>query len=721
MSNSRRSPRHLRLAPLFALAALAAIGCQADDAAVDPSGPSLTVVGSNICGRNILPVTEVENVREGKYITLDLVATGIDPATPSREMTEGTTVEFVIDEATTTGRAFFVTKSDDDFASGPRPMTGRTAREQVYCVGQGDVYVHARVTDYQPNGEGIAETVTTLRAFPIRCIDAVQYQDTCGPVDFGPGVAPTDDMGIDEGVADAGDAEPDAAPILSPWTVRYLPPDDVEGLILSVRGSAGTRPDNTILQFKVLEGATPIAGVPVLFEITGADGAGGGLPGGVQLRAEPESPGTREEVQADAEYADQYQQSFDGDIDDDESAQYAVTDASGTVTVRVIAGRVAGSLSVRAVAFRNEQLDWDRSRALIIRGGIPSQYGFDLDCDDTIIPGFSHREYDPDIDVQHYGLGHEVGTQCRVQLVDILGGRIDREQRVFFLTEAGSVDQEAGLDEEGGATTMLRVGQPPPKDVEPEAWEEPFVNPNTHRDVVFNPRDGLVRIVAFTRGEEDFNDLNGNLIFDGIDTQEPGQKLAEPYLDANDNGTRDADERFRDSDGNGLWYSPQIGHTWRASTDIWTSTTVLWTGDLRTDLEQNAVQLAECNAAEGCFTEGGPGECAQAQAPLNFDLGGAMVLEGTFLDDNGNCLGGRGQGEVTLTPPADMIVEGEFLTRGLSGQFCWAGFERPRGKTFRWTMVNATTENEDALTVDLSYQSLRGDSHSISWSFGVCR
>ncbi len=88
-----------------------------------------------------------------------------------------------------------------------------------------------------------------------------------------------------------------------------------------------------------------------------------------------------------------------------------------------------------------------------------------------------------------------------------------------------------------------------------------------------NPRDNLVTMIAVTTGEEGFIDQNNNGTFD------PGETffdLAEPFVDANDDGICDATERFIDANGNGV--CDVKNGQWDANTLIWVQERIIWTG-----------------------------------------------------------------------------------------------------------------------------------------------
>jgi hypothetical protein len=112
----------------------------------------------------------------------------------------------------------------------------------------------------------------------------------------------------------------------------------------------------------------------------------------------------------------------------------------------------------------------------------------------------------------------------------------------------------------------------------PEPWRDDPIRPGRRN----NPRDNLVAMIAVTTGEEGYDDLNNNGQCDGCeqitDTGEFKRKhdLTEPFVDNNDDGTRQPHERFVDANGNGQWDGKNGKHD--ESTLIWVQERLLWTG-----------------------------------------------------------------------------------------------------------------------------------------------
>lgn len=83
------------------------------------------------------------------------------------------------------------------------------------------------------------------------------------------------------------------------------------------------------------------------------------------------------------------------------------------------------------------------------------------------------------------------------------------------------------------------------------------------------PDDGIVTVLAVTRGEEPFIDANGNGVYD---TGEVFTDIPEPFIDTNGNGQFDAAEpfeRFTDVDGNLQWDEAQSPGVWDGNAVIW--------------------------------------------------------------------------------------------------------------------------------------------------------
>lgn len=202
--------------------------------------------------------------------------------------------------------------------------------------------------------------------------------------------------------------------------------------------------------------------------------------------------------------------------------------------------------------------------------GTNSANRFGFWCTPSSLPGFSQ-------------FGSEI--QCRVSAADVSGNFVPGQ--VLFLKEAGGVPRSASLVSvpmEGGAANLTyRAECPYPRDVASSGSSDPgaackFQNNclavPAEESRTCNPRDTWATLVAvITDGSEAFQDLNGNRTWD------PGENytdLAEPFVDADDDKTRDDDEDFFDANNNGKWDARN--GKWDSSTAIWTTAKVVWTG-----------------------------------------------------------------------------------------------------------------------------------------------
>ncbi|MFZ5788014.1 MAG: hypothetical protein ACOY3Y_16370 [Acidobacteriota bacterium] len=193
---------------------------------------------------------------------------------------------------------------------------------------------------------------------------------------------------------------------------------------------------------------------------------------------------------------------------------------------------------------------------------------------------------------------------------------------VSFLTEAGTIgpSETSTSNLVGDAVILYKTSFPLPMDVDPGTfswsptgvdgtdathtgeylaplWMHPFnwvedpLNPAigprmneprrpdpirrvNNAPLTNNPRDNLVAMIAVTSGEEGFTDTNNNGQFDqGVETFDD---LTEPFVDANDDGTWNENERFIDVNGNRQWDGKN--GKWDSNTLIWRQERLLWTG-----------------------------------------------------------------------------------------------------------------------------------------------
>lgn len=756
--------------------ALSIAGCDdGADPGDDPTEPSLRVLGTTDCGKIFLPTVLPDELRNEQFRTMAITVSGRDPTTASGQIAANTEVQLsqtaeggegavAFLSAYATGRASNLDQLmalEQAGASTPLTFVTGTAADRIICVTPGQVRISARVADYN----GVAVSTATPQTFVVVCQTPAQYEVSCGePVvpdmglpdmDLPDGDVP-DGGGGDMSDVDMGDDRPGL------WSISFVPPEDPSELIIGIRNSGLGRTDNVALQFQVGELGSPLPDIPVKFVLSSITQPGVTVSGSGNGAAN---------VWEDAE----------------EGESIVLTGAAGVSSVRVIAGGTPGLAVLRAVALRlpeepaaraqlftdadctddgrdgyncmfeaycrrtlREQdgaeretlCQADRSSQVVIRAGIPSGRGMQLDCDEDVLPAFTRREGD------RWLVSNEPGTDCELQVADRVNGRVDEGTQIFFLTEAGTVNQFGRLDEDGRAITHHRVGLPPPRDVRPDDYE---LDAGYYRDG-FNPRDGLVRLVAVTKGEEDFNDTNGDKIFSpGTDILEPGQDLPEPYIDVNDNGEWDDGEEFRDANNDGVW--TDSNGEWDSNTEIWVSTTVLWVGELfscygsegqwdnnpdcgcllpdgeraqyecedHVGQQQRDFRTVTVACTNDLCAVPGRGDACEGSA---FELlpGARFGVETRFWDINGNCLNGRGEGSVAFNAPAGIEItsggNGDLLRRD-----CFSAFERPIGQVLRTNVLDTGMGGQPLATLaaSVNYRTIDGDQLTHTTNVSLCR
>jgi hypothetical protein len=239
--------------------------------------------------------------------------------------------------------------------------------------------------------------------------------------------------------------------------------------------------------------------------------------------------------------------------------QQARTGADGRVSTTLKSGRTATSATVLATAQVGSVVLSAESPALAIVGAKPNAGQFSFSCETRNVGGF---------------VEDGINTECTVRLADRYSNKIGFATNVLFRTEAGSIEGSAVTsdsgDDMGSATVVITTQDPRPVDVDPAAGE-PFIIDGAYTR---NPRDGLVTLIAYTTGEEWFDDVNGNGEYD---EGEQFEDLGEPFIDSDDNGVwSPGDKQLIDLNGNEQWDGPN--GQWDGDTQIWRPYWVVWTG-----------------------------------------------------------------------------------------------------------------------------------------------
>lgn len=255
----------------------------------------------------------------------------------------------------------------------------------------------------------------------------------------------------------------------------------------------------------------------------------------------------------------------------------AVTNAQGIATAIVSSGPSIGSIVVHAIAITG-RVEVD-SPNIGIRGAKVSNKAFSLAC--KLVNIGAYISPNPPASYK---------VDCNIKVVDRYNNPVGTGTTVNFKVEAGSITNSVvtkaysstgSNTDEGTGTVVFDTAGSLPVDVPPleaDATQFPDTRDQEPRgplgQLTGNPRDGLVTIMAYTRGEEWFDDTNGNGVRD------PGEQFidqGEPFVDSNDNGIRDPGETYIDeAPADGQWNGPN--GKWDNDTSIWTETRILYTG-----------------------------------------------------------------------------------------------------------------------------------------------
>ena len=287
----------------------------------------------------------------------------------------------------------------------------------------------------------------------------------------------------------------------------------------------------------------------------------------------------------------------------------ATSAVDGTVKTTLSSGPTPATVTVTASAQMGTVSKQAPSPPIVIVGAKPSATNMTLAC--TVL------NFGAFLDA-NWSLLAGAQVECTAFLVDRFGNPVGFAHNVLFATEAGSVVGTAVSSEKnqdmGQATTIFTTTSKVPWDVEP-ITDEPrilssfgaictpgddspcrnagdpttFANKCTASNTCthsYNPRDGLVTIIAATSGEEGFVDNDFDNVFtEGVD--EP-INISDPFVDADDNGmftppqAGRPGEYYIDANNDGVFTEADARPTWDSDTMIWQSIRLAWTGPVAT-------------------------------------------------------------------------------------------------------------------------------------------
>lgn len=274
------------------------------------------------------------------------------------------------------------------------------------------------------------------------------------------------------------------------------------------------------------------------------------------------------------------------------AASRGQTDDEGQACVELRPGTTTGVITVRACISIGESEFCQTSDAIDVVGAIPSRANFNISCEETNLGGLRWLSGSQ---MRQPSNGERICTTCQASLIDRFGNPVGFSYSVNFAAEAGTFLGGSRVESANGLARVTWCAEGAiPADVEPFD-EEPYWI--TEDGDILNPRDGLVTLIAYVQGEEEFVDRNENGRWDEGETF---WDLPEPWIDANDNNDFDPvsgedHERFIDRVGAGEGDHDGGNGEWDSNTLIWTATHLLVTGSPDFSFHEEVNTAAEIN------------------------------------------------------------------------------------------------------------------------------
>jgi hypothetical protein len=266
--------------------------------------------------------------------------------------------------------------------------------------------------------------------------------------------------------------------------------------------------------------------------------------------------------------------SFSNDPASAVTSATVATDANGEATVTLYSGKQAGNGATVSADFSDSNSGDSGSATITVPftepgagcGAAPTSTSFTVTCDVANVAAL--RDPLP-----------QIAVPCRVQAKTHAGAAVPAEAMdITWHIEADESGNPAGTMEAATDSKGDRIFLFKPTGKPLQVQPDDSLGEPSRADALGNtrcPRQGLVTIVAATRGEETWVDANANGVFDpGVDSFDD---IGEPFVDGNDNGTWDSGlEELVDVNGNGKWDGPN--GKWDADTTIYAVTHLLFTG-----------------------------------------------------------------------------------------------------------------------------------------------
>ena len=204
------------------------------------------------------------------------------------------------------------------------------------------------------------------------------------------------------------------------------------------------------------------------------------------------------------------------------------TAADGTVVVAVQAGTNPTSVWVLANIL-NSSLSTQSSK-LVISTGLPSQDRFSLSVGTHNIEGW---RYDG------------VTTPLTIYAFDRVGNPIPDGSTINFVTEGAGASPGTCSVSSGSCSTQFVSSENRPRNESVGVClnSSGSLVPSTNGGAISNTcaYSGRVSVLAYANGEESFDDINGNNLYDSGETF---RDIGDIYVDNNENGTWESPEQY---------------------------------------------------------------------------------------------------------------------------------------------------------------------------------